>query len=385
MPGQSVKMLGTPQSLNNLSRRSMLIGMAVSGVALLASCGQGSGKVAANIAPDGELEDRVNIYSWGDYDDPELLSDFKKKFGTIVQADAYGSNEEMIAKLAASRGTSGYDLIVPTGLMIPQMVEHRLIQELDHSLIPNLDTLDGNFTDQYFDPGNRYSVCKAWGTTGFVYDKVRHTGSYTSWSDFLDLAATEASGRTAVLEDAWEVTSIALGHLGENMNTENAAVLRDARNLIVNDLAPHIRAYVGNAATAMSQGSFSLMQAFNGDARQGILDADDPDRWEFVFPTPSANLWMDNWCIATGAQHPDAAHKFIDWIIAEDQALVECDYIGYPTGSKVFLDTSVEEEFDLPELIFPTQEVLDRLTASEFKGMEARTNILTDAQARSGV
>lgn len=163
MHGQSVKMLGTPQSLNNLSRRSMLIGMAVSGVALLASCGQGSGKVAANIAPDGELEDRVNIYSWGDYDDPELLSDFKKKFGTIVQADAYGSNEEMIAKLAASRGTSGYDLIVPTGLMIPQMVQHKLIQELDHSLIPNLDTLDGNFTDQYFDPGNRYSVCKAWG------------------------------------------------------------------------------------------------------------------------------------------------------------------------------------------------------------------------------
>jgi spermidine/putrescine transport system substrate-binding protein len=378
-------MLGTSQSVNNLSRRSMLIGMAVSGVALLASCGQGSGKVAANIAPDGELEDRVNIYSWGDYDDPDLLSHFKKRFGTIVQADAYGSNEEMIAKLAASRGTSGYDIVVPTGLMIPQMVEHRLIQELDHSLIPNLDTLDGNFTDQYFDPGNRYSVCKAWGTTGFVYDKARHTGSYTSWSDFLDLAATEASGRTALLEDAWEVTSIALGHLGEDMNTEDAAVLRDARNLIVNDLAPHVRAYVGNAATAMSQGSFSLMQAFNGDARQGILDADDPDRWEFVFPTPSANLWMDNWCIATGAPHPDAAHTFIDWIIAPDQALVECDYIGYPTGSEVFLDKEVEDGFDLPELIFPTQEVLDRLTASEFKGMEARTNILTDAQARSGV
>jgi spermidine/putrescine transport system substrate-binding protein len=169
------------------------------------------------------------------------------------------------------------------------------------------------------------------------------------------------------------------------MNTEDAAVLRDARNLIVNDLAPHVRAYVGNAATAMSQGSFSLMQAFNGDARQGILDADDPDRWEFVFPTPSANLWMDNWCIATGAPHPDAAHTFIDWIIAPDQALVECDYIGYPTGSEVFLDKEVEDGFDLPELIFPTQEVLDRLTASEFKGMEARTNILTDAQARSGV
>lgn len=385
MHGQSVKMLGTPQSLNNLSRRSMLIGMAVSGVALLASCGQGSGKVAANIAPDGELEDRVNIYSWGDYDDPELLSDFKKKFGTIVQADAYGSNEEMIAKLAASRGTSGYDLIVPTGLMIPQMVQHKLIQELDHSLIPNLDTLDGNFTDQYFDPGNRYSVCKAWGTTGFVYDKVKHTGSYTSWSDFLDLAATEASGRTAVLEDAWEVTSIALGHLGEDMNTEDAAVLRDARNLIVNDLAPHIRAYVGNAATAMSQGSFSLMQAFNGDARQGILDADDPDRWEFVFPTPSANLWTDTWAIATGAPHPDSAHAFINHMISPDTAVEQLDYIGYPIGTKGLAEQAKKAELDEQDLIFPAQEVLDRLEPSKkTPADQIRTEIYADAQARSG-
>lgn len=378
-------MLGTQQAVTRFSRRSMLIGMAVSGVALLTSCGQGSDKVAANIAPDGELEDRLNIYSWGDYDDPELLSDFKDKFGTIVQADAYGSNEEMIAKLAATRGTSGYDIVVPTGLMIPQMVENKLIQELDHSLIPNLATIDGNFTDQYFDPGNRYSVCKAWGTTGFVYDRTAHTGNYTSWSDFLTLATGEASGRTALLEDAWEVTSVALGHLGEDMNTEDDAALSEARGIIVDQLAPNVRAYVGNAATAMGQGSFTLMQAFNGDARQGILDADDPDRWEYVFPTPSANLWMDNWCIATGAQHPDAAHAFIDWIVAADQAMVNCDYIGYPTGSEVFLDESVEEQFDMPELIFPTQEVLDRLTASEYKAMEPRTNILTDAQARSGV
>lgn len=385
MDGSTVKVLGSPQLLGTLSRRTVLAGMAVSGVALLAACGQGSGKVASNIAPDGKLENRVNIYSWGDYDDPSLLGEFTEKYGAVVQADAYGSNEEMIAKLSASRGTSGYDVVVPTGLMIPQMVEHRLIQELDHDLLPNLAKLDPNFADQYFDPGNRYSVCKAWGTTGFVYDRTRHTGTYTSWSDFLTLAEGEASGRTAVLEDAWEITSIALGHLGLDMNTDDPDDLAKARTIIVDELAPHVKAYVGNAATAMSQGAFSLMQAFNGDARQGILDADDPDRWEFVFPTPSANLWMDNWCIATGAQHPDAAHRFIDWIIDDDQALRECDYIGYPTGTTVFLDKQVEEGFDLPDLIFPTQEVLDRLTASEFRGMEPRTNIFTDAQARSGV
>ncbi|WP_145942520.1 polyamine ABC transporter substrate-binding protein [Corynebacterium glyciniphilum] len=380
-----VRILGGPATVAKLTRRSVLIGMAVSGAALLTGCGQGSGKVASNVAPDGSLEDRLNIYSWGDYDDPALFQQFKDEFGTVIQADAFGSNEEMIAKIAASRGTSGYDIVVPTGLMIPQMVDHQLIQPLDHSLIPNISTMDANFMDLSYDRGNRYSVTKAWGTTGFVYDRTVHTGTYRSWSDFLALATGEASGRTSLLEDAWEVSSVALGHLGIDMNTEDAADLARARDIVVDELAPHVRAYVGNAATAMSQGAFSLMQAFNGDARQGILDASDPDRWGFVFPTPTANLWTDNWCIATAAPHPDAAHRFIDWIIAPEQAPAETDYIGYPTGSKLFLDDAVEAEFERPDLIFPGQDVLDRLTASEYRGMQQRTRIMTDAQARSGV
>lgn len=387
MPGRTgpeVRILGSPATVTKLTRRSVLIGMAASGVALLAGCGQGS-KVASNVAPDGTLEDRLNIYSWGDYDDPALFAQFKEEFGAVVQADAFGSNEEMIAKIAASRGTSGYDIVVPTGLMIPQMVDHELIQPIDHSLIPNLATMDPNFMDLYYDRGNVHSVPKAWGTTGFVYDRTVHTGSYRSWTDFLTLATGEASRRTSLLEDPWEVASIALGHLGLDLNTEKDADLRRVRDVVVGELAPHVRAYVGSAATAMGQGSFTLMQAFNGDARQGILDSSDPDRWEFVFPTPTANLWTDNWCIATAAPHPDAAHQFIDWIIAPEQATVETDYIGYPTGSQVFLDAAVEDGFDRPDLIFPDQAVLDRLTPSEFKGMQQRTRIMTDAQARSGV
>lgn len=385
MKRNSVRVLGSPSTVAKFSRRSVLAGMAASGVALLTSCGQNTDRVASNIAPDGNLEDRLNIYSWGDYDDPLLLREFNDTYDVLVQADAFGSNEEMIAKIAASRGTSGYDLVVPTGLMIPQMVDNNLLQPLDHSLIPNMDTMDPDFMDLYYDPGNVYSVPKAWGTTGFVYDRTVHTGTYTSWQDFLDLATGEASGRTALLEDPWEVSSIALGAMGVDMNTDDEADLARVREIVVDELAPHVRAYVGNAATAMGQGAFSLMQGFNGDARQGILDSSDPDRWQFVFPTPTANLWTDNWCLAAAAPHPDAAHEFINWIIAPDQAEVNCDYIGYPSGSKVFLDESVEEQYERPDLIFPEPEVVDRLTASEFKGMQQRTSIMTDAQARSGV
>lgn len=380
-----IKVLSTQSAARRVSRRSVLGTLAAVGIGVVvAGCNRSA--VAPNTPVDGQIEDKLNIYSWGDYDDPDVISAFGDDFDVIVQVDAYGSNEEMIAKLAASRGTSGYDIVVPTGLMIPQMIEHKLIQKLDTSRIPNVNTLEKSLQGQYFDPHNEYSVIKDWGTTGYVYNTKAIRTDMKSWQDFLTVAKNKASGKVSLLEDPWEVCQIALGAKGYDLNTDNPHELEECRSIIVNDLAPHVKAYYGNAATAMAQGSFDLMQAWNGDARQGLLDADDPDQWRFVYPTPSANLWIDNWCIATGAQHPDAAHDFINYIIAPEQAIKEVDYIGYPTGSHALLEPSVQEGFDFPELIFPDQSILDRLTASKVTGaQQTLVDIFTQAQARSGV
>lgn len=384
MSAQEVRVLGSRAAVRRLSRRSLLGGLAGAGIAVLTGCGQSSGKMAANIGPDGALEKKINLYSWGDYDDPSLFDDFKDNFDVVVQADSYGSNEELMAKLSATRGTSGYDIVVPTSLYIPQMAAHKLIQPLDKSLIPNISTLDPTYLDKEFDKGNKYSVPKAYGSTGYVYDRKKLPGDHTTWADFLKLAKGPASGKVSLLEDAWEVAAIPLAVAGQDLNTTDAAQLAAAKKVVVDELAPHVKAYMGQAATAMGQGSFSLIHAYTGDARQGILDDEDPDRWQFVFPTEGGNFWGDNWCLATGAPHPDASLKFINWIIAADQAIAECDYTGYTTGSKVFLDKKIEAKFDHPEIVFPSKQIMARLTPSEFKGMEARTDILTAAQARSG-
>ena len=366
------------------SRRGMLAGAGALGLGMLAGC-QSSGSVATSPTPDGRLESMLNVYSWGDYDDPDVLDGWSAAHDVKLQVDAYGSNEELIAKLAAARGTSGYDIIVPTGLRVPDMAEHGLIQKLDMSLIPNLDTIDANFRGQEYDPDDEYSVCKAWGTTGFVYDTSVVTRDLTSWQDFIDVAQEEANGTTMLLEDPWEVVAIALAALGYDLNTEDAGELDEAADIVVEQLAPTARAYLGNVNTAMAQGGFVLMQAFNGDARQGMMEAEDPDRWKFVFPTPSANIWTDNWCLATGAPNPDAAHSFINHVIAPDNAFAQVDYIGYHTGSSVLAEPGIEEEFDYADIVFPKQEVLDRLVASEFNsGQARRVEIFTDAQARSG-
>src|SRR5690625_39335 len=379
-----IKIIGDRAFSSRITRRSVLAGMMAAGVGVLASCGR-QGEMAANIAPDGELEDKLNIYSWGDYDDPAVLKAFGDRYDVVLQVDSYGSNEELIAKLGASRGTSGYDIVCPTDLELPQLIENNLIQKLDMSLIPNFDTIDAAFKGQHHDPNDEYSIIKAWGTTGFVYDVQEIPEELTSWDDFIRVAQNEASGSTLLLEDPWELVAVALAAKGYDLNTADEGELEEAREIVVDQIAPHVRSYASTVSTTMIQAGFKLLHAFNGDARQGIMEVEDPDRWKFVFPTPTANLWTDTWCLATGAPHPDAAHEFINYILAPEQATIETDYIGYSTGSKVFNDSAVEEQYEYPDLIFPGSDIVDRLTPSlRLGGEQTRVDIYSAAQVRSG-
>lgn len=381
---QPINVLAPASKVPAITRRAALAGFGVLGLGALSACGSTDG-MAASPHTDGKLESKLNLYTWGDYDSPELLSDFKDKFDVLLQVDSYGSNEELIAKLSSSRGTSGYDVVVPTGSEVVRFTTHDLLQPLDLSLIPNFKHMDKNFIAQEFDPKNKYTICKAWGTTGFVYRKDVIKREMKSWDDFIKASQKEAAGKTTLLSDAWEVTAIALASLGYSLNTTDKKELAEAKKLIVDDVAPNVRAYFGSASTGIIQGSFTLMQSYNGDARQGIDEVDNPDDWEFVFPTPSANLWMDCWAIATGAPHPDAAHAFINYMIAPENAITQIEYIGYPIGVEGSEKAAKAEGMEGLDLIFPAQTILDRLEASVFNdGMQDRVDILTEAQRRSG-
>ena len=105
--------------------------------------------------PAAKLESQLSMYSWGDYDAPEVLDGFTEELGPKFTVDSFGSNEEMIAKLVAAKGTSGYDILVPTGAFIPQMVENELLLKLNKDLIPNIEHVDPAFLGRGWDPDER--------------------------------------------------------------------------------------------------------------------------------------------------------------------------------------------------------------------------------------
>lgn len=356
-----------------LTRRGFLAtALAAGGAVLLTACTPGQNAAAVH-AKGGPLEDRLSIYSWGDYDAPEVLEQFTDESGPRIVLDAFNSNEELIAKLVAARGTSGYDIVVPTGVFVGPMAENGLLQKFNLDLIPNMSHVAPEFRGRSWDPGNEYSVCKAWGTTGFVYDKSVISRELTTWSDFIDAAQNEASGSTSVLDDPAPLLGIYFWANGIDWTTTDPDDLDAVEKFLVKDLAPHVSAFDSYpGGSSIPQGSHALLQSYNGDARLGIFESGDPDRWQWVLGSPATELWMDNWAIAAGAPHPEAAHAFINFVLQPDVQLAQVDYIGYDTGI-----SGIREEAEAAGL-----ERLDMVFFDEKQVETMHEGKLTDAQDR---
>ncbi len=83
--------------------------------------------------------DKLVIYNWGDYIDPELLTKFTKETGIQVQYETFDSNESMYTKI--KQGGTTYDIAIPSEYMISKMMSERLLEKLDHSQIKGLENI----------------------------------------------------------------------------------------------------------------------------------------------------------------------------------------------------------------------------------------------------
>ena len=256
----------------------------------------------------GELGDRLVFSTWPNYHDQANVDEFTKATGVNVHINAFGSNEEMLAKLQA--GGTGWDVFVPTNYTIEEYVKLDLIQELDLSKLPNYDAGANNpkFAGPATVNGKVYAVPKNWGTTGFIVNSKKITSGPKSWKDFFDVTMNAGSGHT-ILHD-YQLTTIgaALCALGHSFNSIDAKELAAAEALLI-ESKPHLFAITSDYQPGMRSGDGWMSICWNGDATQ--LKRDIPEM-EYVVATDGGEIWTDFYCIPKGAPHLEAAYAFIN-------------------------------------------------------------------------
>ena len=355
-PNEPMRMLAPTSFRQALSRRALFqIGGAAAGLAVIAAaCGDDSSSPATTGGSGGtgggsdllsQYSNVVNkgsgqlaMFTWGDYNDPELIGALaESSLGVTMKVDYYPSNEDLITKLSAANGNSGFDIVVPTGAYIPQMVQKGLLQKFDLSKLPNMANVDPLYMGRDWDPGNEYSVCKDWGTTGWFYNKTVIKKELKTWNDFFDATAGEGSGRTSWLDTAPNVCGPYFWANGINWTTEKTEDLDAAEEFLVG-MAKHVKAFDSYPSSALAEGAYDLSMAWNGDARQAyfrIADAGgNPDDWVWGLGAPATELWQDNYCIPTGAPNVESAHAWINWLLTPEISIKDLQYHGYHSGMK---------------------------------------------------
>jgi len=173
--------------------------------------------VAASAAEEKELL----LFNWSNYMSPELLKRFEAETGIKVTLDTYDTNESMLAKLQA--GGAGYDVVVPTGPTLQQMIKDGLVLKVDANTLSNYKNVKKPFDHPSFDPDRAYSVPYMWGTTGLVYDTAKVAGGKIddTWKELFE-PRQDFVGKIGMLKDMGEVITAAEYYLGLDQCTEKA-------------------------------------------------------------------------------------------------------------------------------------------------------------------
>lgn len=336
----------------NSTRRQFLKNSAatISGLAV-SSCGWRLADVQSAPAAKGSA-DQLFIYTWAGYTDNALLDRFAEKTGIRVVADVFSSNEEMLARVQAG-GARAYSIIYPSDYMVVQMTELGLLSPLDHSSLGGLDRLKKQFQNPVYDPGNRYSVPLSWGTTGLIYNTEQLKEAPEDW-DYLWEHKQELARRMTLASDVREVMGAALRMLGYSLNSTNQEQVKQAYEKLV-ELKPAIASFTTDAwRPQMLTGDLKVAMCYSSDANEVISDN---DKLKYVVPKSGSSLWTDTLVIPKGSPNPEAAYKWINFLLQGDVAASLVERLSFSTPSEDAFSL-LTPELRENELLFPSEAVL---------------------------
>ena len=322
----------------------------------------------------GPLERELRIFNWSDYIAADTISRFEQESGVRVTYDTYESNEEMVAKLVA--GGDGYDIVAPSGYLVPVLIEGGLLQPLDHAVLTNWAYLLPLFVNAEADRGGRYAMPYQWGTTGLAYRRDLIGVPPQGWGVFAD---PSLRGKMTMLDDGREVLGAMLKWRGRSVNAVDPGQLQRAKQdaLLVK---PDLRAYLSAAVKGqLISGDVAVAQLWSGDTRQAQLEE---ARVEYTIPVEGSLLFTDYLIVPRAAPNRRAAHAFLNYVLRPAVAAEIAEQTGYgPTnGPAIALmphpveppDAQLLRRLEFQRDLGPATDLWDRLWTEVKAGCEVR-------------
>jgi spermidine/putrescine transport system substrate-binding protein len=293
-------------------------------------------------------EGQLNLFNWGNYTSPEMIEKFTAETGITVTITDYDSNTTALTKVQA--GGSGFDLVVPSANYIPVYLRNDLIQELDHSRIPNIDNIAAEWKDVPWDPGRSHSVPWQWGSVGIGVDTSVYGGDVNTSDLFMD-PPPELVGKINVVPEMTDVMNMAIFNLGGEACTEDLELLRQVRDKLMAAKPKWLSMDYG-ATDKLSSGEWGASVNWNGSTMRARVN--NPDI-VYGYPVEGYPLFMDSVALLADAQNVDEAYQFINFILEPENAAMISEFARYANGVAGSDEFMPEDMKTAPEIVTPAE------------------------------
>ncbi len=304
----------------------------------------------------------INVYNWGEYisDGSEgsldVNKEFTKKYGIKVNYTTFESNENMYNKLQS--GGANYDIVIPSDYMIAKLIEEDMLVELDFSNIPNYKYILPKYKNLFYDPQNKYTVPYTVGMVGLIYNTTMVDDEVDSWSILWN---EKYKGEILMFNNPRDAFGIAQFLLGQSVNTHDPNDWDKAIELLKKQ-RPLVSSYVMDEVyNKMEGGEAAFAPYYAGDY---LTMADVNPDLAFVYPKEGVNYFVDAMCIPKTAENKEAAELYINFMLEEDIAVANANWICYASPHALVLES---DDYDLKgePVLYPEESEMPKTESFE--------------------
>jgi spermidine/putrescine transport system substrate-binding protein len=325
------------ESMENVAMKKRLVRASVALLALVVSGGL-------------MAQESLRLLTWTGYAPKALVEKFEKETGIRLEL-TYSNNEEMIAKLRATRG-AGFDLAQPSQDRIASVqAKYKIYQPMDYSkieaplFIPSMLTAVQKNTRVGSDS---FAVPFCYGTSGLIVNQAKAADA----KDYGALLDPKYQGRISYRLKRPTLIALAFA-MGEDPFATYSdpqaykALMEKVGEALIKG-KPLVKNYYANGDALLElMRSGEVNVALGWDNGGWKLHSENPGI-DFVAPKSGALGWIDTFAIPAKSKNVAGAYKWINFMLKPENAAYFTNQEKYGTASKGaagFLDESIRANF----------------------------------------
>jgi spermidine/putrescine transport system substrate-binding protein len=270
----------------------------------------------------------LSLLTWKGYAPKNLVEKFQKETGITVKV-TYSSNEEMIAKLRATRG-AGFDLAQPSQDRISSVQEkYQIYQPIDLSKIKTGQIISSMLEAVKLNTMvnvKPHAVPFCWGTSGLIVNRKFAADA----KDYSDLLNEKFKGRVSYRLKRPTLLALAFA-MGDDPFAKYSDV--NAYQALMDKVGQMMIDGKGIVKKLQSMRSEEVYLAMAWDNGGWKLHVDNADI-DFLAPKSGALGWIDTFALPAKAKNVDAAYKWINFMLRPENAAAFTNMEKYGTASK---------------------------------------------------